>query len=101
MVLPFVIAGLGTLAIGALIANAEPSSKKRLQSLLDELQELENQNKIALKNLEHENHKMEMEVAKIKLQTQLLRAKNEFELEVLNQLKIQAANKELQKQLAK
>ena len=101
MVLPFLIAGLGTLAIGALIADAEPSSKVKLQKLLDELQELEQQNKIDLKKVEHANDLLEQEIIKIEIQTRLLKAKNAFELEVLQELKIQAAKKELEKQLAK
>lgn len=101
MVLPFLIAGLGAIAIGALIADAEPSSKVKLQSMYDELQELEQQNKIDLKKLEHANDVAEQEIKKIEIQTRLLKAKNAFELEVLQQLKIQAAKKEFEKQLAK
>lgn len=101
MVLPFLIAGLGAIALGVLIADAEPSSKERLQSMLNVLQELEQQNKIALKKLEHENDLVEQEVKKIEIQTRLLKAKNAFELEVLQQLKIRAAKMEYEKQQAK
>jgi hypothetical protein len=88
-------------ALGALIADAEMNSKLRLQQLHHELEELAQEHQIALKKAVHLNDLAEEEIRKLEIQTTILRAKNALELEVLQELKIKAAEKQLEKELAK
>lgn len=103
MVLPFIIAGIGLVTaatVGAIIADSEPSSKAKIQDMLDEMAVLKQEQEKQMQKAKHEKESMEAELAKLEIQLKIVQKRTELEAALVKEMQIKLQKKDLQKQLA-